>query len=409
MRPFALSLALLTCAPLIGCDLEAFFLKPKAPFDAAALAPPPDYSQPSAWAARPDATERADFTPPGTAETQADAQADVFYVHPTTWFNLEVWNDTFDDPKSLEVVDQIVLAGEASAFNGCCRIYAPRYRQATIGAFYGERADAQQALQIAYDDVDRAFSAFLSETGERPFILAGHSQGSQHAMRLLERISADEGLRDRMIAAYVPGYSHPLSRFEDAYPELEPCVLPEQLGCVAAWDTYEEGAKTEGDGPMLHWVDGALAQLGDAPRQCTNPVSWRGDQTPSEAAAHKGAVAPVNTGNPVDMRKLLMSDEPLGVSMASLGEPRSGWLTARCEGGALRVPDVSKLDWPATEVQPGNYHLMDYELFYMDIRDNAVARADAWLARQAAAEAALKRAEAAEAAGASKAPAESAE
>jgi len=401
------SAALLSSAALIGCDLEAFFLKPKAPFDASKLAAPPDYSQPATWAARPDMKDRADFVPPGVADTQADAPADVFYIHPTTWFNLEVWNDTFDDPKSLEVVDQITLAGEASAFNGCCQVYAPRYRQTTIGAFYGELGDAQQSIAIAYEDIDRAFTAFLAETGDRPFIIAGHSQGSQNAMRLLERVSADEALRERLVAAYAVGFAHPLSNFETAYPELEPCVLPEQLGCVAAWDTYEEGAKAEGDGPMLHWAGDALAQLGDAPRQCTNPVTWRGNTAASEPAAHRGAVAPVNTGNPVDMRKLLMGDDPLGVSMDALGEPRAGWLTARCEGDVLRVPDVSKLDWPATEVQPGNYHLMDYELFYMDIRENAIARTDAWLARQAAAKASLEKAEAAEAAGATPAPTES--
>jgi hypothetical protein len=371
--------ALLLLAALGGCDLQAFFLKPDGPFDPAALAPPPDYSQRASWAAHPDLADRADLAPPG-AETPAEPAADVFFIHPTAWFNLEVWNDTLDDPKSLEVVDQLVLSGEASAFSGCCRVFAPRYRQSTIGAFYGDVADARASLEVAYGDVERAFDAFLEASDGRPFLIAGHSQGSMHGLRLLTRVGADPALRERLVVAYLPGFANPLASFEGLSGQLTPCEAPTQTGCVAAWDTYAEGAAARGHEPMLHWVDGALRRYEDTPRQCTNPISWRADEAATDPSAHRGAVAPVNTGNPVVMRKLLMSEAPLGVSIAALGAPRGGWLTARCEGGVLRVPDVGDLGWPETEAQPGNYHLMDYELFYLDIRENAAARVAAWRA-----------------------------
>ena len=54
-------------------------------------------------------------------------------------------------------------------------------------------------------------------------------------------------------------------------------------------------------------------------------------------------------------------------------------LSAQCKDGGLRVPDVSTLDYPVQETQPGNYHLLDYELFFQDIRDNAKLRVGAWL------------------------------
>ena len=40
----------------------------------------------------------------------------------------------------------------------------------------------------------------------RPFILAGHSQGALHALRLLrERVAAKPALRRRLVAAYLVG------------------------------------------------------------------------------------------------------------------------------------------------------------------------------------------------------------
>ena len=53
-------------------------------------------------------------------------------------------------------------------------------------------------------------------------------------------------------------------------------------------------------------------------------------------------------------------------------------LEARCQDDVLRVPDVEDLDYPVQETQPGNYHLLDYELFLQDIRSNAITRVDAW-------------------------------
>ena len=70
-----------------------------------------------------------------------------------------------------------VLLNQASVFNACCRIYAPRYRQASLG---GLNNDA--ALDLAYTDVARAFRHFAAHANHgRPIIIASHSQGTNHA------------------------------------------------------------------------------------------------------------------------------------------------------------------------------------------------------------------------------------
>ena len=359
----------------------AMFLRPKEDFDKDALATAPDYSEESSWAALPTKKDAADFVPPGEEDAQANAPADVFFVHPTVWFDRRIWNDTLDQEKSLEVVDEIILSGQASAFNGCCKVYAPRYRQTTLGAFYAKDIEqAQASFEVSYSDIERAFDHFLENHNKgRPFILAGHSQGSMHLMRLLERVAKEPALRERMVAAYIPGFAHPMKRFESVYPELSPCETPEQTGCVASWDTYREGAKIGGHEPLVFWDGAKLVRVPlDEARQCTNPITWRMDEKSSNKEEHEGAVLPENTGNEVSFRKLLMSDDPVGANVEGLQKPRAKMLEARCQDDVLRVPDVEDLDYPVQETQPGNYHLLDYELFLQDIRSNAITRVDAW-------------------------------
>lgn len=386
-RPLLLVAIAATCL-LPACISPGCFLKPTGAYDAGALAGAPDYAQPSSWAALPSVDENADLTPEGVQDAQAQALADVFFVHPTVWFDRERWNDTLDDPRSRVMVDEVILSSQASAFNGCCRVFAPRYRQTTLGAFYAEDIEqARASFEVAYSDIERAFDHFLANhNASRPFILAGHSQGSMHLMRLLERVAADDALRARFVAAYIPGFSHPVSRYETSYPQLAPCVEPEQTGCIAAWDTYREGAATTGNDPLVFWKGDTIVPIDDsAPRQCTNPVTWSGGDAPSKREAHLGAVLPRNVGEPVEFTKLVFSSDPIAVDVQGLEDPRAGMVSVRCEDGFLRAPDLGPLEYPVQETEAGNYHLLDYELFWMDVRANAIARVKAWEAKNASA------------------------
>ncbi len=370
-------LCLPACSP--GC-----LLTPGDAFEEVEKPPAPDYSDPASWAALPFENDNADLTPPGHDDMQSDAPADVFFVHPTTFFDRERWNAPIDDAKSRSFVDQMVMSGQASVFNGCCKVYAPRYRQATIGTYLADKKNASGAFGLAYSDVERAFEVFLKEYNEgRPFILASHSQGSQHAMRLLERIDADETLRERMVAAYTIGFTHPMSRYGDVYDHLKPCTKPDQTGCIVAWDTYEVGADVDIPERPVYWKDGELTAVAlDVPRQCTNPITWRQMTEPSPKEAHEGAVKPVYPAEELSFSSIMLSDGPLDFEVEALSEPRPNLFAAECQNQALRVPNLEELGYPATETLPGNYHLLDYRLFYMDIRENAKTRTSTYLDAQ---------------------------
>ena len=91
----------------------------------------PDYSQPSAWAAYPARPSHAEDVPAGVSKG-AERGAAVFFVHPTTYLASAVGNAAFDSGGEVAArVDDAVLRFQASVFNDCCRIFAPRYRQAS--------------------------------------------------------------------------------------------------------------------------------------------------------------------------------------------------------------------------------------------------------------------------------------
>lgn len=68
-------------------------LKPAQPFSTASTPASPDYSQRESWAALPDRKDSADALPAiGVMDQQSSAAVDVFFVHPTTYFGTDAWN-----------------------------------------------------------------------------------------------------------------------------------------------------------------------------------------------------------------------------------------------------------------------------------------------------------------------------
>ncbi|MDP2305870.1 MAG: DUF3089 domain-containing protein, partial [Pseudomonadota bacterium] len=216
------------------------------------------------------------------------------------------------------------------------------------------------ALDLAYSDVERAFDEFLARTGsDRPFVLAGHSQGSALLLRLLvERLSGTP-LMSRLVAAYLPGWSidgADLSALRD----MPLCETAERVGCLAAWNS-------EGEAPR-----GQLVDLTQSDTACVNPLSWK--------AGGEWAHA---TSSQVSWRWYSSEEEELPPpTVASV-------VDARCAGGALVVTPPSDRRFRngfAEDALLGRevYHNVDYALFYGSIRENAVVRVHAWQAERQA-------------------------
>ncbi len=321
-----------------------------------ALPPPGDYTRADLWFARPDKPGNpALWTPPGFTPA-ADPPAAVFFIHPTSFLDRSRWNAPLDD-REANARAELFLRGQASAFNGIGAVWAPRYRQATFGAFLTSEKQAWQALDFAYRDVEAAFDEFLKEAGDRPIILAGHSQGALHLARLLTERVAGTPLSRRVIAAYVVGW--PVSVTADL-PKmgLPACAGPDQAGCILSWQSFAEPADPS---LILDTFDATNGFTGE-PRAgtrmvCTNPITGA-PGTSAPARANLGSLIPT-----ADLK---------GASLTP------GRVPARCEGRGLLMIGANPPDVGPYVLPGNNYHVFDYSLFWANIRADAGRRLNAY-------------------------------
>lgn len=356
----------------------AFVIRPSVEFEPAKAPPAPDYADPASWAALPEKEDASDWLPPGSEpENPLKDQVDVFYIHPTGFFGTTNWNAAMGERSPLGIPTEAMLGSQASAFNGVGRVYAPEYRQATLYSFMEgreapEKNNGKQALELAYADVAKAFDFFIEHYNEgRPFILASHSQGTCHALRLVAEKIDGTPLHERMIAAYLIGFGVPMAYFDTVYENVKPGLNATQTDCIVTWDTVRDDV-----GPTVggfHFYQGAWHEVQGGQRFCVNPLTWTAAGERAPAALNRGALV-ADLGS---LRKPRI--EP---GMLKQTVPRMTWAEVRA--GALHVRDLGGTQFDTIMSASGNYHLFDYNLFWVNIRENALARAQAWFQAHAA-------------------------
>jgi Protein of unknown function (DUF3089) len=329
---------------------------PKGHFHASAAGGGPDYGRAGSWIARPGlANDPSRWLPAGFSGGRA-GNAAIFYIHPTTYLDRDRWNAPVDTVGPTEFRTELFVQSQSSAFNGAGQVWAPRYRQAAFGAFLLKSEDARKALNLAYGDVSRAFDRFVEDSGDRPIILAGHSQGALHLERLLREQVAGTAIARRIVAAYVVGW--PISTTADLPAlGLPPCRTPEQTGCILSWMSFGDPAN-----PDLIFNDWEETKgfSGDARRQrevlCVNPLT----------GTENGAAPPQD--NP---GTLIPTPDLTSATLLP------GAVGAHCDRGLLildgKIPEIGPYALPGN-----NYHVYDYSLFWGAIRDDAERRLAAW-------------------------------
>ncbi len=191
---------------------------------------PLDYGNDALWAALPwRGDDPSDGGPEGFVPSIE--VADVFYIHPTTYLSADAWNVPVEGFRNTRLLESLILREQPKAFNACCRVFVPYYRQATFYAFMTRKPDGMAAIDAAYDDVRDAFRYFVANWSDgRPFIVAGHSQGSLHAQRLIAEEIMGTELESRFVVAYVPGYQLPVEALGPV------CSRTDQTGCLLTWN-----------------------------------------------------------------------------------------------------------------------------------------------------------------------------
>jgi hypothetical protein len=354
---------------LFPAQLTKWATVPSAPFTPVTPMEANAYEDPKLWYSRPGigVSDPARWQPAyagdrGTLPTPAEPPARpfaVFFVHPTSYVNRASWNAPLDndgDPEA-ERIARIYLRGMASPFNAASEIWAPRYRQATMGAFLTDAAEGKQAIDAAYADVREAFRYFLSSVDPKtPIVLGGHSQGSLHLKRLIAEEVKGTPVAARLVAAYVIGW--PVSTLHDLpVMGIPACAAPDQTGCVLSWSSFAEPA----DPALVLDAYAATPALdgkapGSDPMLCTNPLTGiPGGAVP--ASANLGTLVPEDS-----MEK---------------GTLQPALVPARCDArGLLLIGPPPEM---GAYVLPGNnYHVYDLPLFWANTKADVIRRAGAW-------------------------------
>lgn len=323
----------------VGCSLA----KPKYTFDEKRIPTRPNYEEEKNWASLPFIQDPADLTPSADyINVQDSALADVFFLHPTTYIGARgenKWNASVQDHGLNKKTDKSTILYQASIFNGSGRIFAPRYRQAHLHSYFSKDDESKKkAINLAYKDVSSAFEYYLENYHKgRPIILAAHSQGTTHAIRLLKEFFVEKPLKKKLVVAYLVGM--PVSK--GTFLDIPHCQEQFDTECFCSWRTIKRGyePKKMPTGPSL---------------AVNNPLSWTVEDIYAPKALNIGGIARKFEGGIIP-----------GINDAQIHD---GLLWA------------SKPKFPGSVLlSRKNYHIGDFNLFYSNVRQNARERVISYL------------------------------
>ncbi|MDU9376725.1 hypothetical protein McpSp1_13520 [Methanocorpusculaceae archaeon Sp1] len=300
---------------------------------------PLDYSLAENWVMVPNAS----------AEQKA---VDVFYLYPTLATNLYVDSMNLSDPAARDRAVVNVMTNKG-VYEETANVYAPYYRQTGLYSMIGNGTwteDQYVAGQLAYEDAKAAFLYYLENYNDgKPFILAGHSQGSYRIKQLMIDLFVDPELQGKLVAAYPIGYT--VSEFELAqYGQLKPATGELDTGVIITYHT--QAPELSGENVVV--LPGSIG---------INPLNWKTDGTYASADENYGAVFFENG------------------SVSSRVANFTGAYLAEVDGSIVLIadsPDPAVYSTPELFAE-GVFHTNDYAFFYENLKENVAKRTAAYL------------------------------
>lgn len=194
--------ALASVAWIFQDDVALWRINPNRTYEAYTPSPAPDYVKAEdAWLAR------------GTGA----GQADVFFIHSNVYHGDGAWNAAYNRDTQEPFIRDVLIPLEAGPFSAHGRLWAPRYREPTLGARFTQKHPGSAARITAYQDVRDAFDVFLRERRQdRPFVVVGYGDGALFAgMLWQDRITGNPALLRHLVALYAVGMPLPERLFAD--------------------------------------------------------------------------------------------------------------------------------------------------------------------------------------------------
>ncbi|MBO5591875.1 MAG: DUF3089 domain-containing protein [Prevotella sp.] len=304
-----------------------------------------DYSQKENWCKFPEITK----------------DVDTFYIFATEYI-LGSFEEGAPDYGSLDNEEMIQgmgveYIGHATTYADDTNVFAPYYRQSGL-KYAGKIVERDGNLDAAllgmpYNDIVDALDYYFEHYNEgRPFIIAGHSQGSALVKQVLFRYFKEHpDYYQRMVAAYVIGYAVTKEELE-TYPYLKFATGESDAGVIVSWNT--EGPKNaEVDAKTVVLMPGGIS---------INPLNWKLDETYAPASLNLGSlIVNEQTGEPE------IAD--IGAD-AQVNLARGSVIT---NAKAAPMPeDTAKI--AAAYFGPDGRHGEDYTFYYNNIKANVAKR-----------------------------------
>lgn len=303
---------------------------------------PVDYSKTENWVSLPTVTKKVD----------------VFYVYPTIYHGKNPLNMDISEP-DLRRFAHGLLTAQAGVYSPHANLFAPFYRQQTAATQSmeanngGHDGFADSIFQVGYRDAESAFDYYLKHlNNDRPFILAGHSQGSMVIIELLRKRFDNPELQSRLIAAYVIGYSVTQADM-DNYPWMHLAKGEADIGVIITYNTQGPNA---GASPVL--LKGACA---------INPLNWKTDTTTAKREANI---------------KAIIFDDASGEIIEEIPNFAGAYINLKT--GALIVNDMQPVQSDKIDLDDLGrwsdevYHQYDYAFFYENLKKNVGKRIEAY-------------------------------
>ncbi len=312
------------------------------------LAAAVDYSQKASWCRLPNIISKG---------------VDTFYIYSTSYVESSFQEGapdyaTLDNPEMVELAQGECMF-YASVYEDSTNVFAPYYRQA--GMRYAGEAAAKNGnceaalLGMPYEDITAALDYYFENYNEgRPFIIAGHSQGSAMTLLVLQKYFKEHpDYYKRMVAAYPIGYAV-TKDYLAANPHLKFATGESDTGVIVSWNT-EGKQNVEENAKNVVVLPGAIS---------INPLNWKLDETYAPSSENLGS---------------LVGDEKIG--MGKIGDVGADAQINLVRGVIVTNAKADPVPMPEF-FGPASFHDNDYTFYYNNIRDNVAKRIAAYKAGQ---------------------------
>ena len=125
-------------------------------------------------------------------------------------------------------------------------MYAPLYRQASIGTYLASEDEKARFFGVAASDVEAAFDVYLRRFNKgRMVVVIGHSQGAQMVATLVQKtFDRDEALRAKLLVAMPIGFYFDVpdgATKGGTFQNVPVCTRDDEIGCVVSYRTLAVG------------------------------------------------------------------------------------------------------------------------------------------------------------------------